>query len=106
MKKYAAFAASVAISAATLVGCGGDDDFCDAAPSGLESPDVSDTDSMQNLADELDDVAGDAPDEIKGDVETVADAFRAIADGNMGDIDQGAIQEAATNISDWEDENC
>lgn len=106
MKKYAAFAASVAISGAMLVGCGGDDDFCDAAPEGLANPDLSNQESMQDLADELNDVAGDAPDEIKGDVETVAEAFQQMADGNTGDIDQAAVQEAASSISSWEEDNC
>jgi hypothetical protein len=106
MKKYAAFAASVAISGAMLVGCGGNDDFCDAAPEGLESPDISDQGSMQDLADELNAVAGDAPDEIKGDVETVADAFQQIADGNTANLDQAAVQEAANNITEWDSENC
>jgi hypothetical protein len=106
MKKYAAFAASVAISAAALVGCGGDDDFCSAAPEGLESPDPSDPEAMQDLADELSDAAGDAPDEIQGDVETVADAFQQMADGNAADIDSAAVQEAANNITEWDAENC
>ena len=91
MKKYAAFAASVAISAAALVGCGGEDDFCG------EAEDIASNasgDTIQELADS-------APDEI-------ADDFQVLADGmaDPASVDQAALQEAQSNIEAWGNDNC
>jgi hypothetical protein len=94
MKKYAAFAASVAISGAMLVGCGGDDDFCDQAT------DLASQGSMPS-SDELQDLAESAPDEIKDDVQTLVDAS-----GDPANADAAALQEAASNLKQWDKDNC
>ena len=91
MKKYAAFAASVAIGAAALVGCGGEDDFCGQAEDIAAN---SGADTMQKLADE-------APDEIADDFQVIADSLE-----DPTSADQGAVQEAESNIQAWGDDNC
>ena len=91
MKKYAAFAVSVAIGAAALVGCGGEDDFCGQAEDIAAN---SGTDSLQELADE-------APDEIADDFQVMADAME-----DPASADQGAVQEAQHNIEEWGNDNC
>jgi hypothetical protein len=95
MKKYAAFAASVAISAASLVGCGGgDDDFCGT------SEDLEGQQEMPS-SQELQDIVDDAPDEIRDDVQTVFDALE-----DPASADQAEAEEAGENIDAWIDENC
>lgn len=91
MKKYAAFAASVAIGAAALVGCGGEDDFCGQAEDIAAN---SGADSLQKLADE-------APDEIADDFQVMADAMQ-----DPAAADQGAVQEAQANVEQWGNDNC
>lgn len=95
MKKYAAFAASVAIGAAALVGCGGgDEDFCG------QSEDLEGQQEMPS-SDELQDIVDDAPDEIRDDVQTVFDAIE-----DPATADQAAVTEAGDNIDAWISENC
>jgi hypothetical protein len=83
---------------------------------------------MQNAADALQEVADQAPDEIKDDFATLADAYGKIAEA-LGDtdlsagqtpsaealaklqelgnsIDSAKVAEASTNISDWLTKNC
>ena len=94
MKKYAAFAASVAISGAMLVGCGGEDDFCNEAEDIVGSSKIPSGDQLQELADS-------APDEIADDFQAIADAQ---ADPQSADPE--ALQEASNNIQAWGEENC
>lgn len=94
MKKYAAFAASVAISAAALVGCGGEDDFCGEAEDIVGGSSAPDADALQDLVDS-------APDEIKGDFEVLAEAS-----SDPASADAGAIEEASSNIAAWGEDNC
>lgn len=115
MKKYAAFAASVAISGAMLVGCGGDDDFCDSVSQDdfdmFTNLDPNDPDAMSEAADRLDELAADAPDDVKGDFEAAAEGFRQIADAEgdpaaLQEIDSEALTTAGENITSWGNENC
>lgn len=94
MKKYAAFAASVAISGAMLVGCGGDDDFCDAGEDIIGSSEAPSADQLQDLADE-------APDEISDDIQLIVDA-----QADPASADPAALTEASDNITAWGEENC
>jgi hypothetical protein len=94
MKKYAAFAASVAISAAALVGCGGEDDFCNQAEDFGSSGEMPDSGEIADFVDS-------APDEIKADVQTLVDAAQ-----DPTSADEGAITEASTNLEEWGNENC
>jgi hypothetical protein len=94
MKKYAAFAASVAISGAMLIGCGGDDDFCDSAADLGSQSEAPSQEDLQSLAD-------DAPDEIKEDIQTLVDAA-----ADPASADQGAVQDAVANLDEWDQDNC
>jgi hypothetical protein len=93
MKKYAAFAASVAISGAMLVGCGGEDDFCGDAED-IVGGSIPSGDQLQELADA-------APDEIQDDFQVLADA-----NADPASADQAAITEASDNIAAWGEDNC
>jgi hypothetical protein len=94
MKKYAAFAASVAISAAALVGCGGEDDFCGDAEDIVGANQIPSGDQLQELADS-------APDEIQDDFQVLADANE-----DPTSADPAAVEEASANIQSWGEDNC
>ena len=110
MKKYAAFAASVAISGAMLVGCGGNDDFCssvseDEAESFMSAG--TDPDAAQEASDKLNDIVGDAPDEIQDDVQTLADFYGTLAEGETPSQDEATkVSSAGQSLVDWASENC
>lgn len=116
MKLYQSAVVSTALCAGMVAGCGGgDDDFCDAATgediSLFSSVDPNDPNSLNEAADRLDELAGDAPDDVKGDLEVARDAFRQLAEADgdpeaLAEIDAAALTEAGTNIQTWEEENC
>lgn len=93
MKKYAAFAASVVIGSVALVGCG-EDDFCGEAEDIAGTSEIPDAATVQELADK-------APDEIADDLQVLADAM-----DNPQSADQGAVQEASSNLEAWGEDNC
>lgn len=72
--------------------------------------DLDPTKDPDALKDALDEAVDKAPDDIKGDVETVRDAFEdfdpedpeASAEA-MGDPD---FEKASKNLQDWTSENC
>ncbi len=82
--------------------CGGDDvqAFCDsqAALEDIDPRDAEAADEISNLADE-------APDEIAEDIRAVADGLESV---NAGEAPENPeeIQAAAQRVQDWVDENC
>lgn len=94
MRKYAIFVVSAAFVAATLTGCGGEDEFCGRAVDIVGENGVPDADALQRLADE-------APDELKDDFQVLADAMN-----DPSSADQNKVQEAQSNILQWGDDHC
>lgn len=84
MKRSSYLLAVVVLSASLLSGCGGGTDaYCDDlketkdAISGLDSADFT---NFDELTDQIDEFADDAPDEVKDDWKVVADAFNEFLD--------------------------
>ena len=90
-----------ALAALLLVACGGDDDvsaadFCEDATrfeqrfeqldAELSGGEVPSPDVFEEAADAIDDLAGDAPGQIRDDLVTVADGVREVAEV-LGEVD-------------------
>jgi hypothetical protein len=89
--------------ALVAVACSGDDAqaFCDKQAA-LEDLDPSDTEA----ADELSGLVDDAPEEIRDDIQTVADALEQVNAGEQPDTPPAEIQAAAQRVQEWVDDNC
>ena len=94
-----------------LGACGGDGGgdvqaFCDKQEE-IDSLDISDTESMKNAIEE---VVDEAPEEIRDDVEVLADALAELDEidtpEEAQEIMTTEIQEASERIEKWVDENC
>ena len=88
--------------ALVAVACSGDDTqaFCDKQAA-LEDLDPSDAEA----ADEISSLVDEAPEEIRDDVQIVADALEAVNAGEQPEnVDE--IQPAAQRVQEWVDENC
>ena len=107
MRRAGLAVAAAIMAAGTLTACGGDDEFCDIG-NDVSAGDIEPgSDEAKDLMDEAVDKA---PDEIKGDMETLRDA------ANIDTEDPGAMEEAqdtaadageaAKNVTDYVDENC
>ncbi|GAA1145403.1 hypothetical protein [Ornithinicoccus hortensis] len=95
--------ASAALLFPTLAACGGNDDFCEVGEdidSSMFDPNdpAAAKDTMQDLADQ-------APDEIKGDFEVMVEQLE-LMESDPASIDTAALSEAAENITTWGEENC
>lgn len=110
--------AALALPVAVLVACGDGDDvaaFCERAGSledleGIfEGDGLPDAAGFERAAAEVDDLAGEAPEEVAGDVHVVADALGAIAEVVAGvdlsdpstlrdPTDPAALQELADDL--------
>lgn len=102
-----AFAAAI-MATGTLTACGGGDDFCDVGGDLTSSDFTEGSDEAKNA---LDDAVDAAPDEIKGDLETLRDGYEAAMAAKddpeaASDIDMDALSEANSNVSDYVSENC
>lgn len=105
MKRLMTGVVAAAMLVPALTACGGDDakDFCeaggelDAAAFDVSNPDAA-KDMLQDLADQ-------APDDIKGDFDTMVEQLE-LASSDPASIDTTAVTEAATNIQEWTTENC
>jgi gas vesicle protein len=125
-----------AAGALALAGCGGDDDgddlqaFCDQAKevetAGQSLPALQGGDlaaaqeALDDTSAQVEEAVDLAPEEIKGDVETVSNFISDLAEqvqgadspqdlaGLVQDLQQGAaeVQEAGTNVSTYVEENC
>ena len=104
--------AVLAIAAAGVAGCGGDDDegpsvaaFCDkvseleAMPDPLEDVSGDDVEGVRGAIDEyeeaLEEVAAVAPEEIGGDLEMIRDAFGRFGDALSGVEDPADLVQVA-----------
>ncbi|MDQ3913837.1 MAG: hypothetical protein M3323_00685 [Actinomycetota bacterium] len=99
----------VALSAA----CGGDDEgggsaqaFCD----NQEEMDAIDTADPEAMAEAIDELAADAPDEISDDVQLIADTLQDLDEVDTPEeaeaLNSSELQEASERIEEWVDENC
>ncbi|MGH3357566.1 MAG: hypothetical protein ACRDO7_02100 [Nocardioidaceae bacterium] len=115
MRRAGLAAAAAIMAVATLTACSGAsaEEFC-----GLED-EYSNVDMMNDpdaAAEAMEEAVDKAPDEIKGDVETIKEATDALKDVDMEDpeamaeatkdFDQAELEEASTNLQDWTKENC
>ena len=103
MRRAGLAVAAAIMAAGTLTACGGSDDFCDAGGD-LDSFDPG----SSEVKDAMDDAVDAAPDEIKGDVETLRDFLN---DYDPEDPEAAAdaaaeVGPAAENVSKYVDENC
>ncbi len=98
MKRLTSMLAATAFTASLLSGCGGGgtDEYCDTLEStqknfdDFESADFS---NFEEFTDRVDELADNAPDEVKDDWKVLADAFNAFVD---------ALDKAGLNPSDLE----
>lgn len=103
MKRALVGVVSAALLFPSLAACGGDDDFCEVGGD-LDSSDMDPSDpaaakdTMQELADQ-------APDEIKDDFEVMVEQLELV-ESDPTSIDAAAMQEAVENITTWGQENC
>lgn len=131
--------AALVVLAGSLGACGGDDedtaDFCEkyrayedqneqVADDFQDDPENIDLEEAKStftdVADQVEDLAGEAPDEIKDDVATVSDATSELADqvDQAEDPEQFAeavttaaedsdeVDEAGQRVDDWIADNC
>lgn len=87
----------------TLTACSGGGDaqaFCDGQAA-LEDLDPTDENAGQAFADLVD----EAPEEIRGDVERVAEALSSPPNEDEGEAMKDLVT-SAQNIQDWVEENC
>ncbi|USQ78454.1 hypothetical protein [Ornithinimicrobium faecis] len=105
MKRLMTGVVAAAMLVPALTACGGDDaqEFCEAGEE-LDSAafDVSDPDAAKDL---LQDLADQAPDDIKGDFDTMVEQLE-LASSDPASIDTTAVTEASANIEEWTTENC
>lgn len=99
MKRLMTGVVAAAMLVPALTACGGDSDFCSAAP---EDVDVSDPASMKTA---LEDIVDDAPDDVRGDVEVLIEQLGAFEEDPTS-VDTDAMTEAADNLAQWEEDNC
>jgi TolA-binding protein len=136
-RRWMAAAALVAL-AGSLGACGSDDedtaDFCEkyrtfedeneqVAQGNAEDPENVDLEDVKEqfstLNDQIEELAGEAPDEIKDDVETVRDAFAEVADSieqaespeELSEATTAAAEdeeatEASDRVDEWVQDNC
>lgn len=105
MKRLMTGVVAAAMLVPALTACGGDEasDFCDAAAD-LDTAafDMSDPEGATGI---LQDLADEAPDDIKGDFDTLIEQLD-LATSDPASIDATAAQESSTNITSWMSENC
>lgn len=99
MKRVMTGVLAAALMVPALAACGGNDDFCEAAP---EDIDTSDPAAMQEA---LEDIADQAPDEVRDDVDVIIEQLRLVEE-DPASIDVDAVNTAVDNLATWEEENC
>lgn len=97
------------VFAATVLGCGGgggagfEDAYCEAAD------EIEFGNDLDEQADAIDDLAGDAPDELEDQFDLLVEATEAAADGDaeaLEDIDPDDVEDAVDEIADATDDGC
>ena len=99
MKRVMTGVLAAALLAPALTACGGDSDFCEAAPNDI---DTSDPAAMQKA---LEDIADEAPDEVRDDVDVIIEQLKLVEE-DPASIDVDAVDTAVENLTTWEEENC
>lgn len=99
MKRLMTGLVAAALLVPSLTACGGDSDFCDAAPQDIDTNDPA---AMQKA---LEDIADEAPSEIKDDIDVVVEQLKMVEE-DPANIDVEAVSTAVDNITTWEEENC
>lgn len=98
---------------ALFAACGGDDGggseaqaFCDKQEE-LESLDTADPEAMANA---IDDLVADAPEEISDDIQLIADTLEDLENidtpEEAEDLNTDELEAASERIEKWVDENC
>lgn len=99
-------ASMMALASLTACGGGSTEEFCDL-DSELADVDMQDPDAAQDAMDKAVDAA---PDEIKSDVETIADAVGEMdpedSEAAMEAMSDPEFQEATDNVTKFTEENC
>ncbi|WP_109473548.1 hypothetical protein [Ornithinimicrobium cavernae] len=99
MKRVMSGVLAAALLVPALTACGGGNSFCDAAP---EDVDTNDPAAMQAA---LEEVADEAPDEIRDDVDVIIEQLRLVEEDPTS-IDVDALNTAVAELTAWEEENC
>lgn len=99
MKRKLTGLLAAALMVPTLAACGGNDDFCDAAPTDIDTNDPA---AMQEA---LEDIADQAPDEVRDDIDVIIEQLRLVEE-DPANIDVDAVNTAVNNLTEWEEENC
>lgn len=101
MQRIATAALAAMLIVPALAGCGSANDtsFCDAAPDDI---DVTDPVAMQQA---LEEIADEAPGEIRDDVDVII-AQLTLMEEDPEAIDVDALGRAVAEISAWEEKNC
>lgn len=99
MKRVMAGVLAAALLVPALTACGGDSDFCDAAPQDIDTTDPA---AMQEA---LEEIADEAPDEVSDDVDTIIEQLKLVEE-DPASIDVDAVNTAVDNLAKWEEENC
>ena len=96
-----------------LTACGGDDDDDDGASSSfcedyldLQGLSGTDEETLRRAADLYRKLADEAPASAKDDLNTVADAEDAVADGDAASVDEAAVSAAADRADAIAQETC
>lgn len=94
-----------------LTGCDGSGDFCGSAEDMAERIqsdefDPTESEDVRGFADEMADLADDAPDEIRADVETIADGLERLADGDITVAQEGEFLPALQRFGEYTEEEC
>ncbi len=118
-RRLAVGVAAAVLAGTGLTGCGGDssEDFC-ALADDVQSSDLGADANMDDVREALDEAVDAAPDDIKGDVETIRDALDDFDPENMDleNMDEDAmaemeetskrVEEAGANIEAYVNDNC
>ena len=94
MKRISSMLAATVIGASLLTGCsGGTDAYCDTledTQKDFEDFEAADFSNFDEFTDRVEELADDAPDEVKDDWKVLADAFKAFVDA----LDKAGLEPA------------
>ena len=98
MKRIMTGVVAAALMVPSLTACGGNS-FCDAAP---EDIDTNDPAAMKKA---IEDIADEAPDEIRDDIDVIIKQLDLV-ESDPASIDVDALTKATDELTKWEEENC
>jgi hypothetical protein len=95
VKRISSMLAATVIGASLLTGCsgGGTDEYCDTleeTQNNFEDFEAADFSNFDEFTDRVEELADDAPDEVKDDWKVLADAFKAFVDA----LDKAGLEPA------------